>query len=33
VLELVNERTGQSIHLEGNRLPITHSKDVMELLA
>ena len=33
VLELANERTGQSIQLEGNRLPITHSKDVMELLA
>ena len=33
VLELVNERTGQSLQLEGNRLQITLSKDVMLLLA
>jgi hypothetical protein len=24
--------TGQSVQLEGNRLPVTHSKDVMAVL-
>jgi hypothetical protein len=32
VLELVDEETGSRIELEGNRLPITHSKDVLEVL-
>jgi hypothetical protein len=32
VLELINEDTGARIELEGNRLPITHSKDVMDIL-
>jgi hypothetical protein len=29
VLELVDEESGSKIELEGNRLPITHSKDVI----
>jgi hypothetical protein len=32
-IELVDEETGSRIELEGNRLPITHSKDVIDLLA
>jgi hypothetical protein len=33
VLELADEQTGGKIELEGNRLPITHSKDVISELA
>jgi hypothetical protein len=33
VLELVDSSTGGRIELEGNRLPVTHSKDVIEALA
>jgi hypothetical protein len=33
VLELIDERTGSRIELEGNRLPITHSHDLIEYLA
>jgi hypothetical protein len=29
VLELIDEESGSKIELEGNRLPITHSKDVI----
>ena len=32
VLELIDESTGSRIELEGNRIPLTHSKDVIELL-
>jgi hypothetical protein len=32
VLELIQDDTGARIELEGNRLPITHSKDVMDVL-
>ncbi len=32
VLELVHQDTGSRIELEGNRIPLTHSKDVIELL-
>jgi hypothetical protein len=32
VLELINEESGSRIELEGNRLPLTHSKDVIETL-
>ena len=32
VLELIHEDTGTRIELEGNRLPITHSKDVIDVL-
>ena len=32
VLELVDEASGGRLELEGNRLPVTHSKDVIELL-
>lgn len=32
VLELVDTETGAKVELEGNRLPITHSKDVIDLL-
>jgi hypothetical protein len=32
VLELVEEASGARLELEGNRLPVTHSKDVIELL-
>jgi hypothetical protein len=28
-LELVDRESGSKIELEGNRLPITHSKDVI----
>jgi hypothetical protein len=33
VLELIHTDTGSAIELEGNRLPITHSKDVIEFLS
>jgi hypothetical protein len=33
VLELLHPDTGSAIELEGNRLPVTHSKDVIEFLA
>jgi hypothetical protein len=32
VLELIDPSTGARIELEGNRLPVTHSKDVIEAL-
>jgi hypothetical protein len=32
VLELSDEASGSTIELEGNRLPLTHSKDVIETL-
>jgi hypothetical protein len=32
VLELVDEASGSTIELEGNRVPLTHSKDVIEAL-
>jgi hypothetical protein len=32
VVELIDEASGSSIELEGNRLPITHSKDVIDAL-
>jgi hypothetical protein len=32
VLELIDEQTGSRIELEGNRLPVTHAKDVIHLL-
>jgi hypothetical protein len=32
VLELIDKESGSSIELEGMRLPITHSKDVIEEL-
>ena len=33
VLELVNPDTGSKVELEGNRLPITHSHDLIKYLA
>jgi hypothetical protein len=30
VLELIHDESGSRIELEGNRLPVTHSKDVIE---
>jgi hypothetical protein len=33
VLELIDAASGSRIELEGNRLPITHSKDVIEELS
>ena len=33
VLELIDEESGSRIELEGNRLPVTHSKDVIDELA
>jgi hypothetical protein len=33
VLELIDEASGSRIELEDNRLPVTHSKDVIETLA
>ena len=33
VLELIDDASGSRIELEGNRLPLTHSKDVIDLLA
>jgi hypothetical protein len=32
VLELIDEATGARIELEGNRVPVTHSRDVFEAL-
>jgi hypothetical protein len=32
VLELIEQGSGSRIELEGNRLPITHSKDVIDAL-
>ena len=32
VLELIHDDTGSRIELEGNRLPVTHSRDVIEAL-
>jgi hypothetical protein len=32
LLELIDEETGSRLELEGNRLPITHSKDVLNVL-
>jgi hypothetical protein len=32
VLELIQEDSGARIELEGNRLPLTHSKDVLDVL-
>jgi hypothetical protein len=32
VVELVHDASGSRIELEGNRLPVTHSKDVIEAL-
>jgi hypothetical protein len=33
VLELIDEASGSRIELEGNRLPVTHSKDAIERYA
>jgi hypothetical protein len=33
VLELIDDDSGSRIELEGNRLPVTHSKDVIDELA
>jgi hypothetical protein len=32
VLELIDDASGSTIELEGNRLPVTHTKDVIEAL-
>jgi hypothetical protein len=32
VLELINEESGSKIELEGGRIPVTHSKDVIHVL-
>jgi hypothetical protein len=32
ILELINDASGSRIELEGNRVPVTHSKDVIEAL-
>ena len=32
VLELIEEDTGAKIELEGSRIPVTHSKDVLDIL-
>jgi hypothetical protein len=32
VVELVDSSTGSTIQLEGNRIPLTHSKDVIDAL-
>ena len=32
VLELIDEESGSAIELEGNRLPVTHTKDVIDAL-
>jgi hypothetical protein len=32
VLELIDDASGARIELEGNRLPVTHSKDVIRIL-
>jgi hypothetical protein len=33
ILELINDATGSTLELKGNRLPITHSHDLMHYLA
>lgn len=33
VLELIDEATGSRVELKGNRLPATHSKDVIQALS
>lgn len=33
VLELIDDETGSRIELEGNRIPMTHSKDVIHALS
>jgi hypothetical protein len=33
VLELIHRSSGERIELEGNRLPVTHSKDVIDHLS
>jgi hypothetical protein len=33
MLELIDSASGSRIELEGNRLPVTHSKDVIETLS
>ncbi len=33
VLELIDEASGSRIELEGNRVPVTHSKDVIHALS
>ena len=33
VLELIDKETGSKVELEGNRLPVTHSHDLIKLLA
>jgi hypothetical protein len=32
VLELIHQGSGSTIELEGNRIPVTHSKDVIQAL-
>ncbi len=32
VLELIDEASGSAIELEGNRIPVTHTKDVIDAL-
>jgi hypothetical protein len=32
ILELLDRESGSTIELEGNRLPVTHSKEVIDLL-
>jgi hypothetical protein len=32
VLELIDSTSGSRIELEGNRIPLTHSKDVIDAL-
>lgn len=33
ILELIHEDSGSTIELEGNRIPVTHSHDVIEALS
>jgi hypothetical protein len=33
ILELIDASTGSAVELEGNRLPITHSRDLIRFLA
>jgi hypothetical protein len=32
VVDLIDKESGERIELEGNRIPVTHSKDVIEAL-
>ena len=32
VLELIEDASGSKVELEGNRIPLTHSKDVIHVL-